>query len=89
MKIAPLPGSMEPNAVGLVVSLVWVGIAFLGSMLAAPYHEWLAATLKVRLTYASQTRLMEAVSRPTGIAHLEDPAVLDRIALAQGEWNDF
>src|SRR4029077_10130117 len=31
-----------------------------------------------------QTRLMAAVSAPVGIAHLEDPAVLERLELARG-----
>ncbi len=44
----------------------------------------LGTIVKVRLTYHMQARLMRAVSRPAGIAHLEDASVLDRVALAQG-----
>lgn len=82
-------GSGSPAGDRLVVSLVLVGVAFLAAMLTAPFHEWLAAAIKIRLTYAMQTRLMEAVSRPIGIAHLEDPAVLDRVALAHGTLMNF
>ena len=77
-------GWSSPAGDALTTSLVLVALAFLASMLTAPYHEWLAAAIKIRLTYATQTRLMASVSRPVGIAHLEDPAVLDRVALAQG-----
>ena len=77
-------GFDSPAGDRLVTSLVFVALAFLASMLTAPFHEWLAATIKVRLTYATQSRLMKAVSSPVGIAHLEDSAVLDRVALAQG-----
>src|SRR5262249_352889 len=43
-----------------------------------------SAVIKVRLTYAMQQRLATAVSAPTGIEHLEDAAVRDKLALAQG-----
>lgn len=73
----------------LVSSLVVVAILFLLSMLATPYHEMLGAAIKARLTYAMQHRLMTAVSQPVGIAHLEDPAVLDRVSMAQGTLMTF
>ncbi|HYD10182.1 MAG TPA: ABC transporter ATP-binding protein [Acidimicrobiales bacterium] len=81
---AVVDGWSSPAGDRLTTSLVLVAIAFLASMLSTPFHEWLAAAIKIRLTYATQARLMSAVSRPVGIAHLEDPAVLDRVALAQG-----
>lgn len=73
----------------LEVSLVLVGLTFFAAMLTTPFHDWLAAAIKSRLTFAMQTRLMTAVSRPIGIAHLEDPAVLDRVALANGTLMSF
>lgn len=92
--VGRLPAAISggPDSAGahqVAESLVFVGVAFLASMLSAPYHEWLSAVIKVRLTYASQTRLMKAVSQPIGIGHLEDPAVLDRVALAQGTMINF
>ncbi len=41
--------------------------------------------LKWRLIYSMQSRLMAAVSQPVGIAHLEQPQLLDRLALARGQ----
>jgi ATP-binding cassette, subfamily B, bacterial len=41
--------------------------------------------VKWRLIYSTQDRLITAVSRPAGIAHLEDPKVLDDLSLAQGQ----
>jgi ATP-binding cassette, subfamily B, bacterial len=73
----------------LTVSLVLVGVTFFGAMLTTPFHDWLAAAIKSKLTFAMQSRLMTAVSQPIGIAHLEDPAVLDRVALANGTLMSF
>ena len=39
----------------------------------------------MRLVYRTEDRLIAAVSGPAGIAHLEDPKVLDDLALAQGQ----
>jgi ATP-binding cassette subfamily B protein len=82
-------GFGSPAGHSLFLSLVVVGIAFFVAMMATPYQEWLTAAIKIRLTFALQTRLMRAVSEPIGIAHLEDPAVLDRVALAQGTLMNF
>jgi ATP-binding cassette subfamily B protein len=82
-------GFGSPAGHALFLSLVVVGIAFFVGMMATPYQEWLTAAIKIRLTFALQTRLMRAVSEPIGIAHLEDPAVLDRVALAQGTLMNF
>ncbi|MEN3272817.1 MAG: ATP-binding cassette, subfamily bacterial, partial [Actinomycetota bacterium] len=92
--VSDIPGTVLDgwdSAAGsrLEVSLVLVGVAFFGAMLTTPFHDWLAAAIKSRLTFAMQTRLMTAVSQPIGIAHLEDPAVLDRVALANGTLMSF
>lgn len=92
--VGRIPAAMDGgfgSAAGddLVGAIVLVGVAFFGAMLAAPFHQWLAAAIKIRLTYAVQSRLMAAVSAPVGIAHLEDPAVLDRVALAHGTLMNF
>jgi ATP-binding cassette, subfamily B, bacterial len=79
----------SPAGDRLVTSLLVVGLAFFAAMLTTPLHEWLSAAIKARLTFAMQTRLMTAVSEPVGIAHLEDPAVLDRVALSQGTLMNF
>lgn len=65
-------------------ALVFVAVAFAAAMLVAPAHQALGSAIRVRLTFAMQSRLMTAVSRPAGISHLEDPATLDRLGMAQG-----
>jgi ATP-binding cassette subfamily B protein len=92
--VGSLPEAFEygfgsPAGDALVWSIVLVGVAFFAAMMVTPFHEWLAAAIKIRLTYAVQTRLMAAVSAPVGIGHLEDPAVLDRVALASGSLMNF
>lgn len=72
--------------------VLWFGIVavtFGLSMLTGPLHTALASAAKVRLTYALQSRLMRAVSGPVGVSHLEDPAVLDKLAMAQGTLMNF
>lgn len=59
-----------------------VGFA-LGLLLNAA-GQTIDAVVTSRLTCSMQARLMAAVATPAGIAHLEDPDVLDRIGLAQG-----
>jgi len=77
-------GFGSPAGDRLTLALVLVGLALLAAMLASPFHDWLGTVIKARLSQAMQFRLMKSVSNPAGIAHLEDPAVLDRVALARG-----
>lgn len=77
-------GVGSTSADRLFIWLIVVGASLFVSMLVRPFHEWLAVTVKIRLTYALRSRLQHAVSGPIGIAHLEDPSILDRIAIAQG-----
>ena len=77
-------GLDSPAGDRLDSALVFVAVAFAAAMLVAPAHQALGSAIKVRLTYAMQSRLMTAVSRPAGISHLEDPATLDRLGMAQG-----
>jgi ATP-binding cassette subfamily B protein len=83
-QIASAPATSRLTNAGVWPAFALVAIAFFGSMLATPFHQALAASIRVRLTFAMQRRLMRAVERPAGIAHLEDPALLDKLALAQG-----
>ena len=77
-------GLGSPAGHALIEALVATSAVFLFMLAIAPVKEFLSASLKVRLTYVMQQRLAAAVSAPTGIEHLEDPVVLDRLALAQG-----
>jgi ATP-binding cassette subfamily B protein len=81
---ATAAGLDSPAGRGLIDALVATAILFVLVLVTAPVKEVLSAVIKVRLTYAMQQRLIASVSAPTGIEHLEDPAVLDKLALARG-----
>jgi ATP-binding cassette subfamily B protein len=77
-------GLSSPGGHRLIAALVAAGALFAATLLLAPLQGGLSSVVKARLTVAMQQRLMAAVSGPVGIAHLEDPGVLDRLARAQG-----
>jgi ABC-type multidrug transport system fused ATPase/permease subunit len=52
--------------------------------LMSPLQAALATTLGRELDRSLQERAMAAVGRPGGIAHLEDPDVLDRLRIVRG-----
>lgn len=82
-------GLDSPAGGRLLTAFAYFGLAFAAAVLMVPFHEALANAMKVRLTYAMQGRLMKSVSGPVGITHLEDPSVLNRVALAQGNLMSF
>ena len=69
----------------LVLALWLTGIAYAAALVLGPVQSALSSVVKWRLVYRTEDRLMAAVSGPVGIAHLEDPKVLDDLALAQGQ----
>jgi ATP-binding cassette, subfamily B, bacterial len=69
----------------LITALAVTGIAYAAALLLGPVQSALSSVVKWRLVYRTEDRLMTAVSGPAGIAHLEDPKVLDDLALAQGQ----
>jgi ATP-binding cassette, subfamily B, bacterial len=69
----------------LVLALAVTGAAYAMALMLGPAQSSLSSVVKWRLVYSTETRLMTAVSGPAGIAHLEDPKVLDDLALAQGQ----
>jgi len=69
----------------LIATLAITGTAYAGALLLGPVQTSLGSVVKWRLVYHTQDRLMAAVSRPAGIAHLEDPKVLNDLELAQGQ----
>jgi len=69
----------------LVFALVLTGVAYAAALVLGPVQSSLSSVVKWRLVYSTEARLMAAVSGPAGIAHLEDPKVLDDLALAQGK----
>lgn len=82
-------GLGSPAYRSLTLWFAVVAATFGLSMLTGPLHTALSSAAKVRLTYALQSRLMRSVSGPVGISHLEDPAVLDQLAMAQGTLMNF
>jgi ATP-binding cassette, subfamily B, bacterial len=78
-------GLGSPDGHRMLVLLAVAGTLYALSLLRGPVEDALSAAVRARMAAASQRRLIEAVSRPAGIAHLEDPGVLDRLSSAQGE----
>jgi ATP-binding cassette, subfamily B, bacterial len=78
-------GLGSPAGHRLIVQLSVAGVLYAVSLLRGPMDDALSAMVQARMSMVSQHRLIEAVSAPAGIAHLEDPAVLDRLSAAQGE----
>ncbi len=69
----------------MIEALTVTGIAYAAALLLGPVQSALSSVVKWRLVYRTEDRLITAVSEPAGISHLEDPQVLDDLALAQGQ----
>jgi ATP-binding cassette, subfamily B, bacterial len=78
-------GMASPAGRALTVALSLTGAAYAAALLLGPLQSALSTIVKWRLVYRTQDRLIAAVSGPAGIGHLEDPGVLDDLALAQGQ----
>ena len=72
-------------SIGTVAPAFAVAAAvYLAVHVAGPVREALLASLMRRVDARVTVDVMRALSRPRGVAHLEDPAVLDLLAQAQG-----
>ena len=78
-------GLGSPAGHRLVFALTVTGVAYAAALVLGPVQSSLSSVVKWRLVYRTEDRLIAAVSGPAGIAHLEDPKVLDDLALAQGQ----
>jgi ATP-binding cassette subfamily B protein len=78
-------GLRSPAGHHMTAVLVVTGVAYAAALLLGPVQTALSSVVKWRLVYTTQDRLMQAVSGPVGIGHLEDPKILDDLALAQGQ----
>jgi ATP-binding cassette subfamily B protein len=78
-------GLGSPDGHRMLGRLAVAGFLYALSLMRGPVEDALGAMAQARMSVVSQRRLVEAVSAPAGIAHLEDPAVLDRLSSAQGE----
>ncbi|MGP8205022.1 MAG: ABC transporter ATP-binding protein [Acidimicrobiales bacterium] len=78
-------GLGSPAGHALVVSLALGAGAYALSLMRSPLEDLLSAHSSAVMTSDLQRRLARAVSEPTGVEHLEDPQVLDRLTSATGE----
>ena len=88
--VPPAVGAGLESAAGQR-TLTLLGIAALlivVERLLTPFGASLAAVFGRRVDRYLQEQTMRAVSRPTGISHLEDPAILDLIDAARGVGRD-
>jgi len=76
-------GSASGHA--LVTALAVGTAAYALSLLRGPVEALLEAYCSAAMSTGMQRRLARAVCAPDGVEHLEDPRVLDRLALASGE----
>lgn len=77
-------GISSPQGHHLLTQLVVFGALYFALLASSPLGSGLQTLLRARLSRDYQQRLIAAVSGPVGVQHLEDPAVLDKIELAQG-----
>ena len=68
----------------VVPAFVVAALVYLAVHVAGPVREGLCSALMRRVDTTLTVDVMRAVSRPRGVAHLEDPALLDLLAQAQG-----
>ncbi|HEX7168299.1 MAG TPA: ABC transporter ATP-binding protein [Acidimicrobiales bacterium] len=80
-------GSSAGRAV--VVATVVLGAAFVLQHATAGIREVMAADVHRRLDRHMDARLLDATLGPPGIAHVEDPEMLDRIAKTRTERQGF
>ena len=78
-------GLGSPAGHHLLLLLGLTGAAYAGELVLGPVQSGLSSTVKWRIVYCTEARLIEAVSGPIGISHLEDASVLNDVALAQGQ----
>ena len=69
----------------MLVALGLTGASYAGALLLGPIQSALSSTVKWRVVYRTQARLIGAACGPAGIGHLEDAGVLNDLALAQGQ----
>ncbi|MDQ3702083.1 MAG: ABC transporter ATP-binding protein/permease, partial [Chloroflexota bacterium] len=83
-------GPDSPPARTAMTALAVVGVLFVATRVLGSVRTTLAASLGRRLDVHLRERVMQALNRPAGIAHLEDPEIRDRIEhaldVSGGRW---
>jgi ATP-binding cassette subfamily B protein len=92
--VGRLPGAVEhgigsPDGHRLLAALAVAAAIYAASLVLDPIGGALGTAAGARVGGRLQGRLLAAVSGPVGIAHLEDPEVLDRLARAEGTLTGF
>ena len=87
--VGAVPGAVEggfdsPAGGRLIMALVIVGALFMTNQIIGPVQSLVVSTLSRRVNKHLQQRVMRASLAPTGIAHLEDPELLDKVRDASG-----
>ena len=73
----------------LIAALVIAALVYAASLVLDPIGDALGTAVRQRITGQLQARLLSAVTAPIGIAHLEDPETLDRLASAEGSLTGY
>ena len=74
----------SPEARRLLLALGMLAVTFLAQHAVGGLREVLSQIAGRRLTRIVKRRVLAAMLVPSGIAHLEDPEVLDKIAIVRG-----
>lgn len=82
---AAVDGGLDSPAGRHTLTLLAATAAFvIGRLAVEPLNTALARTLGRRVEWYLRERIMTAVARPAGIAHLDDPEVLAQLRIARG-----
>ncbi|HEY3872762.1 MAG TPA: ABC transporter ATP-binding protein [Actinocrinis sp.] len=87
--VGAIPGTVEhgisaPQGRDLIIDLVITAVVYAFSLVTDSVGNALGTAARSRISGRLQRRLLDAVSTPVGVAHLEDSSVLDRLARAEG-----
>jgi ATP-binding cassette, subfamily B, bacterial len=92
--VGAVPGAIEDgmsSAAGhrLIAALVIAALLYAASLILDPVGAALGTAASQRIGGQLQARLMNAVTAPATVAHLEDQETLDRLASAEGSLTGF
>jgi ATP-binding cassette subfamily B protein len=92
--VGAIPGAIKDgmsSAAGdrLIAALVIAGLLYAASLILDPIGAALGTAASQRIGGRLQARLMNAVTAPATVAHLEDQETLDRLASAEGSLTGF
>jgi ATP-binding cassette, subfamily B, bacterial len=92
--VGTIPGAIKDgisSAAGgrLIAALVVAALLYAASLILDPIGAALSTAASQRIGGQLQARLMNAVTAPATVAHLEDQETLDRLATAEGSLTGF